>query len=440
LAGVIANHSSGTWSPDGQHLAFAHGSDLYLANADGTDPHKLATVSGSPWLLRFSPDGSRLRFSVLKTENSMWEVRTDGTGLRALFPGEKALHDSYGGHWSADGRYFFFINSGNSLRNVWVVREPSGWSRWRSPRPVQLTAGPLSFDYLIPSPDGKKLFVDAAQGWAELVTYDSKSHQFVPFLSGISAGELDYSRDGKWITYVTYPDNTLWRIHSDGTDRLQLTYPPAAAGLPRWSPDGTQIAYVDIRLGQHWKISVIQAEGGSPRDVLAETRDLSDPVWSPDGKRLLVGQDPSGGATVIRSIDLATHEVAVIPGSDGLFSPRWSPDGRYLAALNAQSTKLLLYDFKTQKWSDWTTELIGFPNWSRDGTYLCYDSPFTDHPTFRRIKVGQTHSELVADLKGIVRYSVPPAFGWSGSAPDGSALFSRNLSTDEIYALDLELP
>jgi hypothetical protein len=51
----------------------------------------------------------------------------------------------------------------------------------------------------------------------------------------------------------------------------------------------------------------------------------------------------------------------VIPGSQDLFSPRWSPDGRYLAAMNQQSTKLLLYDFKTQKWSDWTSELIGFP-------------------------------------------------------------------------------
>jgi serine/threonine protein kinase/Tol biopolymer transport system component len=440
LAEVVANHSSGTWSPDRQHLAFAHGSDLYLANADGTDPRKLVTVSGSPWLLRFSPDGSRLRFSVLKTENSMWEVRTDGTGLRALFPGENGLHDSYGGHWSADGRYFFFISSGNSLRNVWVVREPGGWLRWRSARPVQLTAGPLSFDYLIPSPDGKKLFVDASQGRAELVTYDSKSHQFVPFMTGISAGELDYSRDGKWVTYVSYPDNTLWRSRADGTDRLQLTYPPATAGLPRWSPDAMQIAYLGLRSGQPWKIFIIPSQGGSPREVLAETKTQVDPAWSPDGKKLIVGEDPSSGTPVIRSIDLVTHEVAVIPGSEGLFSPRWSPDGRYLAALNTQSTKLLLYDFKSQKWSDWTSELIGFPNWSRDGTYLYYDSPFTDHPTFRRIKVGQTHSELLVDLKGLLRYSKPPAFGWSGISPDGSPLMSRDLSTDEIYALDLELP
>jgi Tol biopolymer transport system component/predicted Ser/Thr protein kinase len=440
LGDVAVNRAGGTWSPDQQHLAFTRGSDLYLANADGTDPHKLVTVSGYPWFPRFSPDGSRIRFSVLKSENSLWEIRADGSGLHALFPSGNGPADACCGRWSSDGRYFFFTSSNNSLQNVWAVLEPSGLFRWRSPRPVQLTAGPLSFNSLVPSLDGKKLFVHASQGRAELVRYDSHFKQFVPFLSGISVGELDYSRDGKWITYVSYPDDTLWRSRADGADRLQLTYPPAAAALPRWSPAGTQIAYLDVRPGQPWKIFLIPSEGGSPREVLSETRSQTDPVWSPDGSTLIIGQDPNGGDCVIRAVDLASHRVSVIPGSQGLFSPRWSPDGRYLAAMNTPSTKLLLYDFKTQKWSDWTSELIGFPNWSHDGTYLYYDSPFTNHPTFRRIKVGETRSELVADLKGIVPYSAPPAYGWDAPASDGFPIVSRSLSTDEIYALDVELP
>jgi eukaryotic-like serine/threonine-protein kinase len=442
LGDVAVNRSGGTWSPDQQHLAFTRGSDLYLANADGTDPHKLVTVSGYPWFPRFSPDGSRIRFSVSnsKSENSLWEIRADGSGLHTLFPSGTGPADACCGKWSTDGRYFFFTSSSNSGQNVWAMREPRGLFRWRSPRPVQLTSGPLSFDSLVPSLDGKKLFVDASQGRAELVRYDSKSKQFVPFLSGISAGELDYSRDGKWITYISYPDDTLWRSRADGADRLQLTYPPVAAALPRWSPDGTQIAYLDVRLGQTWKIFIIPSEGGSPREVLSEPKTQTDPVWSPDGRTLIIGQDPASTECVIRAVNLATHEVSVIPGSQGFFSPRWSPDGRYLAAMNPPSTKLLLYDFKTQNWSDWTSELIGFPNWSRDGTYLYYDSTFTDHPTFRRIKVGETRSELVADLKGLVRYVAAPAFGWSAPAPDGFPIVSRNLSTDEIYALDVELP
>jgi hypothetical protein len=68
------------------------------------------------------------------------------------------------------------------------------------------------------------------------VRYDPKSKQFAPFLAGISAGELDFSRDGKWITYVSYPEQALWRSRVDGSDRLQLTYPPVLASLPHWSP------------------------------------------------------------------------------------------------------------------------------------------------------------------------------------------------------------
>ena len=102
----------------------------------------------------------------------------------------------------------------------------------------------------------------------------------------------------------------------------------------------------------------------------------------------------------------------------------------------------MLFNFKTQKWSEWINEpgAIGFPNWSRDGAYLYYDTVFSEHSTFRRVKVGKTHSELVVDLKGLLAYISAPAYGWSTIAPDGSDLFVRDLSTDELYSLDLEWP
>ena len=114
----------------------------------------------------------------------------------------------------------------------------------------------------------------------------------------------------------------------------------------------------------------------------------------------------------IQIVDLSTHQVSTIPGSENLYSPRWSPDGQYLAALPLTLQKLLLFNFKTQKWSDWITEpgALGYPNWSHDGSYLYYDSTFTDHPTFRRVKVGQTHSELLVDLKDLPRYTSAAAW------------------------------
>jgi dipeptidyl aminopeptidase/acylaminoacyl peptidase len=186
------------WSPDNRHLAFARASDIFQANADGSDPHKLTTVSGLPQDIRFSPDGTRIRFTVEgndRSSSALWEIRSDGSNLHPLLPGWHTPEAEYRGDWTPDGRYFFFVSRAPSGDNIWALRESAGLFH-RSSQPFQLTAGPMSFHFLRPSPDGKKLFVGASQGRAELVRYDSRSSQFVPFLSGISAGELDFSRDG----------------------------------------------------------------------------------------------------------------------------------------------------------------------------------------------------------------------------------------------------
>jgi eukaryotic-like serine/threonine-protein kinase len=229
--GDLAGHS-GTWSPDGRHILFCTGSDIYQANADGTDPHKLASVSGEPNGLHFSPDGARIRFTIARPEtdsSALWEIRSDGSDLHPLFPRWHSPPVECCGVWTPDGRYYLFA-SGFPGRDVWALREPTGLFRKRSSIPFQLTTGPLSFRSLTPRADGRKLFVQGSQGRSELVRYDAKSHQFEPFLSGISAGELDFSRDGKWVTYISYPENTLCSSRADGSERLQLTYPPVSAG------------------------------------------------------------------------------------------------------------------------------------------------------------------------------------------------------------------
>jgi eukaryotic-like serine/threonine-protein kinase len=250
---------------------------------------------------------------------------------------------------------------------------------------MRLTTGPLQFFNALPSSDGRTLFAVAGQSRGELVRSESHSQQFVPFLSGTSAGELDFSRDAKWVTYVSYPEHVLWRCRIDGSDRLQLTYPPLSVSLPRWSPDGSQIVYSAALPGKVLKMFTISAQGGNSEELLGENQLEVDASWSPDGSRLAFGRMDSAAIYIL---DLKTRQVATVPGSDGLFSPRWSPDGAHLSGLSADSKRLVLYDFKTQKWSEWVNEMgsIGFPTWSRDGNYLYYDSTFSDHPTFRRSK------------------------------------------------------
>jgi Tol biopolymer transport system component/DNA-binding winged helix-turn-helix (wHTH) protein len=444
-----------TWSPDGRQLAFAKGSDIYLANGDGSNPKKLISLSGYASEIRFSPDGTHLRFTLRHFQNnrSAWifDVRVDGNDLHPLLPGWKTSFSHMAGDWSRDGRYYFFTfcEPSNGC-GIWTIRERHEFFSRQPSSPIQLTNGPMSLYFNAISPDGRRIFAGGWTARSEIVRYDPGSHQFVPFLGGISASELDFSRDGMWVAYVSDPNSTLWRSHVDGSERRQLTSAASWVLMPRWSPDGTQIAFVDDQTGPLWKMFLISAQGGTPQEVLAENEHQMDPNWSPDGRQLVFGRVPwlkgSGEKIAIQTFDLDSKKLSIIPGSENLFAPRWSPDGKYLAALSVTGKKLLLYDFKTQKWSDWVSESgdIEHPEWSRDGKYIYYNSTSTKNPTYRRVKLGQTRSEFLIDLKDLHRGGTDPAAAalgpWSALAPDGSALFGRDLSSDEAYSLEVELP
>jgi Tol biopolymer transport system component len=314
-----------------------------------------------------------------------------------------------------------------------------------STTPTQLTTGPILYSTALPDISGRKLFVQGTQQRGELVRYDAATKQFVPFLGGISASDVAFSRDGKWVVYSAVQDITLWRSRVDGSERLQLTYPPAAATLPVWSPDGTRIAYISAEGGKPWKIFLVSAQGGAPEELLPERVGEVDATWSLDGARLAFGRLSTGadtGTNDIQVVDMKTRQTSTLPGSKGLFSPRWSPDGRYLAALTVEgSKKLMLYDFRTQKWSEWLTEVgnVDYPAWSADSRYVYYDSIVVDNPKYRRVKLGEHYPEDIFSLNGLRRF-----FGiwgsWSGQAPDDSRLFVRDVSTQEIYALDVDFP
>jgi Tol biopolymer transport system component len=241
-----------------------------------------------------------------KNAYSISEIRADGTGLHPVLPGWRNPPSECCGVWSPDGRYYFFLSDTELGGNIWVLRESTRFLRGHSSEPIQLTAGPMMFKAMEPSPDGKRLFVDGFQARGELVRYDRGSHQFLPFLSGISAGEVSFSPDAKWVTYVTYPERNLWRSRVDGSDRLQLTHSPVVAGMPYWSPDGAQIAFVDMQVGRPWKTFLLPAEGGASQEMLGEDFFQRDAEWSPDGRRMVYSRGGVAGPT-IQMLDLVSY-------------------------------------------------------------------------------------------------------------------------------------
>jgi Tol biopolymer transport system component len=435
------------WSRDGNSIAYAVGPDLYISGSDGAESRKIASVEGVTIYIRWSPDGKRLRFTVYPVGRgiaSIWEVEADGSRFHRLFADSGGSESTAGGVWTRDGAYFLFAQGRELPGDLWALSERTGIPGLGRRGPVQLTRGPLRVGGYAASPDGRKLFIVGLESRNELLRFDVASKGFVPYLAGVSADEVDFSRDGRWIAYVDGPDGNLWRRRADGNEPLRLTSPSMGVELPRWSPDGKQIAFMGEKTPESlWQVFLVPAEGGKPQPVLPAPYPQGAPTWSADGTQLAFGELHGGTVRMatelaIHVVNLRTHKASTLPGSAGLWTARWSPDGRHLAALTADSRSLLVFDFSRARWEKVATAgSISDLNWSRNGDWIYFEDRIPPQgPAVFRVRLGDRRVELVASLKR----EPPVSSSWLGLAPDGSLLVSNALDRSEIYALDWDAP
>ncbi len=426
------------WSPDKRLVAFATGDGLFLLDSNN-GKRKIFTASGVVLWPRWSPDGKRLRFTVedaSTASSALWELGVEGGGAHLLLPGWNKPSIECCGEWTRDGRYYVFQTGTFAHSDVWVVRD----GLFGMSQPSQLTAGPLSFASPLPSLDGDWLYVVGSQRRYEMVRLDPTSGQMTAFNSMPSLEALDYSRDGKWMAYVTHPDGVLWRSRADGSDRLQLTYPPMMASSPQWSPDGRQIAFTRIRIGEPLQIEIVSADGGTSRDVFPEARNQGAATWSADGQSMIFGRLPwleSGKSlpTLLEKVDLHTHQLSEIAGSEDILAPSISPDGKYLCAVHTSGDpRVAVYDFNAARWNILSSATGYRPAWARDSGTLYLVSREGELQSYRPanrqlksvVKIPGTFSSFGASLE---------AFTFLGIGLDGAPLLVRDQGSSQIYAM-----
>jgi dipeptidyl aminopeptidase/acylaminoacyl peptidase len=285
----------------------------------------------------------------------------------------------------------------------------------------------------LPGADNRTLYAVGEIRRGELLKYDIKLGRFVRSFPGLSADGLDFSRDGQWMTYVSYPKEELWRSRTDGTERQQLTSAPMKAGMPHWSPDDRQIVFNARKPGEIWKAYMVGAGGGAPKEIKPGPN--TNASWSPDGTQVVVENTGKSGSS-LSYVEVRTGKVSAMPGSEGLGDPKWSPDGRYIGAERVRDFACMLFDVGKQSWSEIAPTSCWFQSWATSSrSFFCLAGK---GEAIKRFDIQTRRFETLQSLRD---YRITGNhLTWLGVSPDGSPLILRDAGSQEIYGLKLRTP
>lgn len=427
-----------TWVAGAQVIEVWPGNELHLRNSA-----KRMRLAGPVLYPRWSSIRNLLRFTVddTKTEtSSIWETG----GLDAPpHPVAGLPPDNRAGSWTPDGRLFVFLAQSDRVPrwrmqyDIWAVRE----NRFGGLReaPVRLTEGPIGYLAAVPSPDGKHIYALGRDDHGVLVRFNKQAGKFVPLFEHLWATQTDFSHDGKWMAYVSLPDRTLWKVRRDGSEPTQLTVPPIGVHEPHWSPDGSHIAFMGEPSRGRYRLYQVSSAGGTPSEMAPfDHHDQGVPTWSPDGGRIVFGdlknREP-GEEMSIHVLDVSRQSLEPLPDSKGLWTARWSPDGKRVLALSADNRSLQVFDWNSGAWRELARmHLIEHPAWSADSSSIYFvGKSVDDDKALLRASLRSGKIERLVDLN---RFEFD-VFEWFGIDPEGTPLALQSAAATEVYSLTL---
>ena len=380
-------------SPDGKWVAYlsnARGpTDVWIKFIAGSDPANLTAtanilVQTNDYTggLDVSPDGTQI---ALQAQGAVWVIPAPlgGVPQRVLKPGDAALH------WSPDGKRIVFVRTGGPMGDTLVVADADGqneqvvakregaqhlhWPRWSADgRFIYFNHGPQNFNI-----EPTEIFrVAATGGPIERVVGTSRRAAF-PFLSA----------DGLGLIYAANPDSVdlslWWRDLTSGRD-TRLTTGLGEYTHPSLSSDGRRLIGTVIEARQ----SLARIPIAFDRPVAFEplTNGYSgdiDPVWSPDGTRLLFSTARTGNRTLWSADGRMKQLVPLTSGVAIDERPTFSPDGQQIAFVSDRGGQRGVWIVNAEGGSP---RLIAHANvidtlsWSPDGRRLVYATPIGDAP------------------------------------------------------------
>jgi Tol biopolymer transport system component len=384
------------WSPDGKQIVFSSGdgqnpwsrealAQLWVVPSSGLGEVRQLTHQADAVQPTWSPSGKRIAYWGLSHgsgQRDIWTIPADAEGepVPVAVTNDPAM--DWDPVWSPDGRSLHFASERGGSMNLWrvAIDEATGLPRGE-PEPVTTpsrTSGSISL-----SRDGRQLMFVSSDRRSSIqrLGFDPVAGKVVepprPAFQGSRViYTQDISPDGEWIAFSTLGgQEDLFVVRSDGTGYRQLTDDAFHDRGPRWSPDGTRIAFYSDRSGRYetWAIR----PDGRGLEQLTKTTGPSrwDSEWSPDGKRLAT---TDGVRTWIEDLTQPLEERKAEPlppleGGHALTPRSWSPDGGALAGdlefYPSPRSVTLLYSFAERAYRA-LPEGRGTPAWLHDSRRL----------------------------------------------------------------------
>ncbi len=407
------------FSPDGERIAYrseCEGGGIFVIGASGESAKRVADFGQDP---AWSPDGARLAVATEAVFDPLERGIISELWLVEVGTGEKrrvSRGDGVQPAWSPDGRLIAY----------WGRRDPSGQ------RDIFIVGVDGSDTVLVTddratdwapqwSPDGHHLLFASDRGgpmnlWRVAVDPSTGHARGLPEPLGVPAawtGAFSGSRDGRTLAYVSaQPRSTLHLMAFDPGSGLpsaprQVFSRSGKLQSVDWSPDGASLLLNDW--GRDEGIFLLRPDGGAYRELVADPFRNRFPTFAPDGGQIGFYSD-RGGAYGLWSVrpDGSGLQPISPPSLPGALYTLWSPDGRRMAASDAQSSIFILdLDrpladrlIETVPISDPRLATWDLCEWSPDGTRLALvgRAPDGSYSLFSYATASRTLSKLTADV------------------------------------------
>jgi Tol biopolymer transport system component len=227
----------------------------------------------------------------------------------------------------------------------------------------------------------------------------------------------------------------IYKMGTDGSNPVQLTFDPANDHYPAWSPDGTRIAFPSDRDGD-WDIYIMDADGSHVKKMTDNSAYDGPPDWSPDGTKIAFDSNrDQGDADDIYVMNTNGSKIIRLTSNSGHnLAPTWSPDGTQIAFCSDRSGNYEIYTMMVDgaspiKLTDNSANDL-YPVWSPDGTRIAFYSNRDGNNEVYVMNADGTH---------LVRLTNNPAADWDPAwSPDGTKMvFVSDRDSDaEIYMMD----